>query len=149
MITVLVVDDHARIRETLVDMLSLAGDIEVVGECTDGDEVLAAYRRLQPDIVLMDVVMQRVDGLSATRLLLAERPDARVVLLTGTVSATLVREAMEAGAVGYQEKGEDPAGLVGLLRRVAHGGTAWSPRAMSLLPRPDGNGNEGHGALRP
>ncbi len=147
MITVLVVDDHAGLRETLVELIAQAEDIDVVGQCADGDEVLAAHRRLRPDVVLMDVVMQRVDGLSATRRLLAERPDARVVLLTGTVSATLVRQALEAGAVGYQVKGEDPAGLVGSIRRVAHGGTAWSPRALALLPHHDGNGNEGHGAV--
>lgn len=149
MITVLVVDDHARVRETLVELLDEADDVAVVGECADGDEVLAAYRSLLPDVVLMDVVMQRVDGLTATRGLLTECPEARVVLLTGTVSATLVRQALECGAAGYQVKGDDPTGLVDTIRHVAHGGTAWSPRAMALLPHHDGGGTGADGAVAP
>jgi CheY-like chemotaxis protein len=149
LVTVVVVDDHEQVRETLVDLLSGAGDIDVVGQCTDGDEVLDADRRLRPDVVLMDLAMQRVDGISATQMLLAERPHARVVLLTGTVSASLVRQAAAAGAVGYQLKGDDPIGLIDAVRRVAHGGTAWSPGALALLPPSERGGNGGHGAVAP
>jgi len=149
LITVVVVDDHEQVRETLVDLLSSAGDIDVVGQCSDGDEVLDADRRLRPDVVLMDLAMPGVDGISATRLVLAERPDARIVLLTGTVSASLVRQAAAAGAVGYQLKGDDPLGLLDAVRRVAHGGTAWSAGALALLPPSERGGNGGRGAVAP
>lgn len=135
MITVLVVDDNDRLRQTVVDLLSDAEDVVVGGQATDGDEVVAAYLRSEPDVVLMDVAMARVDGLQATQLLREHRPDARVVLLTGTVSASLVRRAQEVGALGYQLKGEDPLGLVDAVRHVAHGGTAWSPRALAFVHR--------------
>jgi DNA-binding NarL/FixJ family response regulator len=137
LITVLVVDDHARVRDSLADLLSGTGDMVVVGQCADGDEVLDADRRLRPDVVLMDVAMQRTDGLSATEGVVNERPDARVVILTGSVSASLVRRAAEVGAVGYQLKGENPGDLIEAVRRVAHGGTAWSDGALALLPRTD------------
>lgn len=133
MITVLVVDDNDRLRQTVVDLLSEAEDVVVVGQAADGDEVVPAYLRSEPDVVLMDVAMARVDGLQATQLLRERRPDARVVLLTGTVSASLVRRAQEVGAMGYQLKGEDPLGLVDAVRHVARAGTAWSPRALAFL----------------
>jgi DNA-binding NarL/FixJ family response regulator len=132
-ITVLVVDDHAGLRRAIVDLLSDAEDISVVGEVTDGDEVVGAYLGLDPDVVLMDIAMQRLDGLQATQLLRDQRPDARVVLLTGTVSASLVRRAQEVGARGYLLKGDDPEALLDAVRRVAHAGTAWSPRALAHL----------------
>ena len=133
MISVLLVDDSHRVREALVDLLSDADDITVTGQAEDGDEVVAADRRLSPDVILMDIAMRRLDGLQATERLLDQRPDARVVLLTGTVSPSLVERARDAGAVGYQLKGEDPGGLVDAVRRVAQGGTAWSPRALAQL----------------
>jgi DNA-binding NarL/FixJ family response regulator len=149
-IKVLVADDNPRLRESLVELLSDAVDITVVGEAEDGDEVVEAYLRLDPDVVLMDVAMQRLDGLQATHRLLAREPDARVVLLTGTVSASLVQRAVDVGAVGYQVKGDDPEGLVDAVRRVAAGGTAWSSRALAHLVRHphQGNGRPG-GAVAP
>ena len=137
LITVLVVDDHARVRDSLAELLSDTGDMLVVGQCSDGDEVLEADRRLHPDVVLMDVSMQRTDGLAATAGVVRERPDARVVILTGSLSAALVRQAAEAGAVGYHLKGDDPLDLIAAVRAVARGGTAWSDGALALLPSPE------------
>jgi DNA-binding NarL/FixJ family response regulator len=149
-ITVLVVDDNERLRQTVVDLLSDAEDVLVVGQATDGDEVVDAYLRCDPDVVLMDVAMARVDGLQAAQALLERRPDARVVLLTGTVSASLVRRAQEVGALGYQLKGEDPMGLVDAVRHVAHGGTAWSPRALAFLHHNSHDlGKRPNGAIAP
>jgi DNA-binding NarL/FixJ family response regulator len=149
LITVLVVDDTDRVRESLVELLSGTGDIDVVGECTDGDEVLAADRELTADVILMDVAMQRMDGITATRRVVTARPDARVVLLTGTVSAALVREAAAAGACGYQLKGDDPLDLLDAVRAVANGGTAWSAGALALLPPPETRGGIPQGAFVP
>jgi DNA-binding NarL/FixJ family response regulator len=141
LITVLVVDDHARVRDSLADLLSSTGDMVVVGQCSDGDEVLDAARRLQPDVVLMDVAMQRTDGLSATEVVVNERPDSRVVILTGSVSGSLVRRAAEVGAVGYQLKGDNPGDLIDAVRTVARGGTAWSDGALAFLSRPEDQQN--------
>lgn len=150
MITILVVDDSRVVREALVDLLDGAAGVTVVGTAEDGDEVAAAFEALQPDIVLMDIAMQRVDGLRAATSLLQANPDARVVLLSGTVSGSLVRRALDAGVVGYLIKGEDPGGLVDAVRRVAAGGTAWSARALAHLPHLGQNGDDGpRGAIAP
>jgi DNA-binding NarL/FixJ family response regulator len=100
-------------------------------------------------VVLMDVAMQRTDGLSATEVVVSERPDARVVILTGSVSGSLVRRAAEVGAVGYQLKGENPGDLIDAVRTVAQGGTAWSTGAMAFLAPPDESHDASKGATNP
>ncbi|HEX5291229.1 MAG TPA: response regulator transcription factor, partial [Streptosporangiaceae bacterium] len=82
MIRVLVVDDHRLVRAGLITLLEAAGDIEVAGEAADGRQALEAARAVAPDVVLMDLSMPVLDGVAATRLLLQERPQARVVALT-------------------------------------------------------------------
>lgn len=131
MITVLVADDHALVRDGLVELFDASGDLTVVAQCEDGAEVLDAARRTRPDVVLLDLAMPRVTGLEAARELLAVDPDSRVVLLTGSLTPALVREARDIGVVGYLLKSEDPRALPGHLRAVAAGGTAWSDAATS------------------
>ena len=131
MITVLVADDHAFVRDSLVELFTASGDLAVVAECEDGAQVLDAARRTRPDVVLLDLAMPRVTGLQAARELLADRPESRVVVLTGSLTPALVREAREIGVVGYLLKGEDPGALPGHVRTVAAGGTAWSDAAAS------------------
>jgi DNA-binding NarL/FixJ family response regulator len=126
MIRVLVVDDHCFLREALMDFLASTDDIVVVAECADGSEVVATAQRAHPDVVLMDVEMPQVDGLEASRALLEIQPDARILMLTGTVSAARMREAHSLGVKGYLLKGEDPSGLAERVREIAAGGTAWS-----------------------
>jgi DNA-binding NarL/FixJ family response regulator len=128
---VLVADDSAVLRRVLVDVLGGAGDITVVAECTDGDEVVGAALRAEPDVVLMDLVMPRVDGMEATRRLLAVRPGTRVVLHTGSLDPAAVREARRLGLPGYLLKA-DVVDLPQHVRDVAAGGTAWSPRASAV-----------------
>jgi DNA-binding NarL/FixJ family response regulator len=130
MIRVLLADDSPFVRESLTDLLSVSGNMEVVAQCDDGSGVLDAVQRTSPDVVLLDLVMPVVDGLEATRRLLAVQPDARVVLLTGSVSPDAVSEARRLGAAGYLLKADDPQYLVEALRTVALGGDAWSPAAM-------------------
>ena len=132
-IRVLVADDHPLIRMALVELFSGAPDIDVVAECADGSEVLEAAGRTDPDVVLMDVKMPVMDGLEATRLLLAARPDVRVVVLTGALTATTVREAQALGAAGYLLKEDRPEELPDRVRAVAAGGTAWSDAARAML----------------
>ena len=129
----MVVEDNELVRETLVALLETAADITVVAECGDGADCLEMARVTQPDVVLMDVVMPRVGGIEATRILLAAAPDTRVVLLTGQLSTALVRAAHALGAVGYLLKGDDPADLITAIRAVAEGGTAWSPPAAAAI----------------
>jgi DNA-binding NarL/FixJ family response regulator len=132
-IEVLVAEDNDLIRDAVVGIMAAAGDITVVSQCTDGDEVLDEARRTDPDVVLMDLAMKRMGGLEATRALLSDRPEARVVFLTGSLSAARVREAHDLGARGYLLKGGDPEELVAAVRTVAAGGTAWSAPALAFL----------------
>jgi DNA-binding NarL/FixJ family response regulator len=130
-IRVLLADDNHFVRSALVDLLSAGGDIEIVAECTDGDEVVPAVEQTRPDVVILDLAMARVGGLEAARRLLAVQPEARIVILTASLSAAAVREAHILGAVGYLLKDGEPDELPGHVRTVAAGGTAWRPHAGS------------------
>ncbi len=114
---VLVVDDHEAFREMLTDFLSSQEDIEVVGQCEDGAQVLTAVARVRPDVVLMDMSMPLVDGDEATRLLRAAEPAVRVVVLTAEGAAATER-ARSAGAHALVSKDEDPVALLRCLRSV-------------------------------
>lgn len=100
---VLLADDHALFREGLVSLLSAHG-IEVVGEASDGIEALALARELRPDVILMDLTMPGVGGLEATRLVKAELPEIKVVVLTVSEADTDLFEAIRSGAHGYLVK---------------------------------------------
>jgi DNA-binding NarL/FixJ family response regulator len=130
-IRVLLADDHAFVRDSLTELLSATDDVTVVAQCEDGEQVLDAARRTRPDVVLLDLAMPRVTGLQAARELLAEHPEARVVVLTGSLTPALVKEAQEIGVVGYLLKDDDPGALPGHVRAVAAGGTAWSDAAAT------------------
>lgn len=125
MIRLLLADDNAFVRSSLVDLLTAGGDMTVVAECDDGDEVVAAAERTHPDVVIVDLAMARMGGLEAARQLLAVQPTARVVILTATLSAAAVREARGIGVAGYLLKDADPDELSHHVRAVAAGGTAW------------------------
>jgi DNA-binding NarL/FixJ family response regulator len=137
-IRVLVVDDHRFVRAALTDVLEAADDIAVVGECADGSEVAAAVDHLHPDVLLLDLQMPVMDGLTAAGAVRSDHPEVRIVFLTGGLSAASVRAARAVGAAGYLLKGEDPAELPAHVRAVAAGGTAWHPRAAALLHDPAG-----------
>jgi NarL family two-component system response regulator LiaR len=122
-IRVLVVDDHAVVREGLRAFLELQDGIEVAGEAADGEEALAAADRLRPDVVLMDLVMPRLDGISALRALRERLPDARVIVLTSFLDDDKLLPALRAGAAGYLLKNAQPQELARAVR-VAHAGEA-------------------------
>src|SRR4051794_40345599 len=133
MIRVLVVDDHPLIREALTDLLAATDDIAVVGQCVDGSEVAAAVAEARPDVLLLDVQMPNVDGLTAARAVRSTHPEVRIVFLTGGLTRASAHEAQEIGVAGHLLKDDDPAELPARIRSVAAGGTAWHPRPAALL----------------
>jgi len=112
---ILIVDDSQPIRELLKMML--AGVAEIVGECSDGSEALAAYERLRPDWVLMDIGMKNVDGITATRQIMAAYPQAKIMIVTDYNDDDLRRAAREAGASGYVVK-ENLLDIVDILAKA-------------------------------
>jgi DNA-binding NarL/FixJ family response regulator len=135
MIRVLVVDDHQLVRAGLTVLLRTAPDLDVVGQAADGEQALVLARDLQPDVVLMDLSMPVLDGVAATRRLLAERPGARVVVLTSFAETERVQQALAAGAVGYLLKDCDPHELMSGVRAAAQGFAPIDPRVTrALLP---------------
>ena len=136
MIRVLVVDDHAMVRTGLVAMLAADGDIEVVAQAADGRAAVTEAVASTPDVVLMDLSMPVVDGVEATRSVLAALPSTRIVVLTTFADQDRVRRALAAGAVGYQLKDAEPETLRDAVRAAAEGNVPLDPRvAGALLPR--------------
>ena len=135
MIRVLVVDDHHLVRAGLITLLEAAADIQVAGEAADGQQAIEAAAATAPDVILMDLSMPVLDGVAATRLLLAERPDTRVVALTSFSDRQRVTDIVAAGATGYVLKDCHPDDLLAAVRAAADGHVPLDPRvAAALLP---------------
>ena len=100
-IRVMIVDDHPVVRDGLKTMLLAFDDLELVGEAADGSQALAQCGRTQPDVILMDMVMPGMDGIAATRAILKDSPQTKILMLTSFVEDKVVQNALEAGAVGY------------------------------------------------
>jgi DNA-binding NarL/FixJ family response regulator len=124
---VLIVDDQALVRAGFRMILEAEEDMEVVGEAADGREAVAEARRLRPDVVLMDVRMPDVDGIEATRRLLGDGADAKVVMLTTFDMDEYVYDALRAGASGFLLKDVPPEQLVAGIRAVASGDALLAP----------------------
>jgi DNA-binding NarL/FixJ family response regulator len=122
-IRVLIVDDHEVVREGLRTFLELQDGVEVVGEAGDGEAAVAAVGELEPDVVLMDLVMPRLDGVGAMRELRARDSRARVIVLTSFTDDAKLLPAIQAGAAGYLLKNVRPAELARAVR-AAHAGEA-------------------------
>ena len=139
-IRVLLVDDDALVRAGLSMMLNGAGDLVIVGEAGDGDQVPAAVARHRPDVVLMDLRMPRVDGITATRRLRAVSgngapPPPEVIVLTTFDADENVLGALRAGAAGFLLKDAPPAEIADAIRRVAAGDPILSPAVTRRLMR--------------
>ena len=132
-IRVLLVDDHAVVREGIRAFLQLQPDIEVVGEAEGGDSALAVAAEVQPDVVLMDLLMPGGDGISALRHLRETNPAARVMVLTSYIDDAQVFGAIQAGAAGYQLKDIRPEALAEAIREVHAGRPALHPEAQAKL----------------
>jgi DNA-binding NarL/FixJ family response regulator len=128
-IRVLLADDHAVVRTGLEQLLATAGDIEVVGSAADGAEAVTLAREAAPDVVLMDLSMPELDGREATRRILGERPEARIVVLTSFSDRERILGALDAGATGYLLKDAEPGELLDGIRSAARGEAPLNPRA--------------------
>ncbi len=126
-VRVLLVDDQRLMREGLRTLLELEPGLEVVGEAGNGEEALAAYKRLRPDVVLMDVRMPVMDGVEATRHLRARFPTARVIILTTFDDDEYVLEGLRGGALGYLLKDVSVQDLVEAIQTVMAGGVLIEP----------------------
>jgi NarL family two-component system response regulator LiaR len=135
-IRVLIVDDHGIVRRGLVAYLKNMPDLELVGEAQDGQEAVEICEALRPDVILMDLVMPKLGGAAATRIILERWPCVQVIALTSFQEKELVQEVLQAGAISYLLKnvsGEDLAEAI----RAAHAGrSTLAPEALQALIRP-------------
>lgn len=139
-IRVLVVDDHLVVRKGIRALLSTEPDIAVVGEAGNGAEAVAEAARLQPDVILMDLVMPEMDGITAIGQIIASEPNAHILVLTSFDADDKVFPAIRAGALGYTLKDFDPAQLVRAIQRVHRGESSLHPtiarRVLQELAHP-------------
>ena len=126
-IRVLIADDHAILRKGIRALLSTEPDIEVVGEAGDGAEALTQAEALLPDVILMDLVMPRMDGIEATRQVTASQQGVRVLVLTSFAADDKVFPAIKAGALGYILKDSGPDDLVQAIHQVYRGEPSLEP----------------------
>jgi len=133
-IRVLIADDHALVRKGLRALLDLKPDIEVVAEAADGVEAVQKTRSLQPDVILLDLVMPGMDGIQAIREIKHDDPEARILVLTSFAGDDQVFPAIKAGALGYLLKDSLPQELVQAIRDVYRGEASLHPTiAMKLM----------------
>ena len=145
---IMIADDHALFRDSLRSLLEARG-LEVVGEARNGREAVELARRLTPDVVLMDLGMPEVDGLAATRLICADQPQVKVLILTASDEDAKLFEAIKSGAQGYLLKNLEARELFSILERVQEGEPALTPAvARRLLQEFASGGTEAAAAPR-
>jgi DNA-binding NarL/FixJ family response regulator len=132
-IRVLIVDDHQVVRTGLKVFFDLLPDIEVVGEAGDGSEGVAMARRLEPDVVLMDLLMPNMDGITAIGRIKAERPETEIVTMTSFIEEEKVTSALEAGASGYVLKDAEADEVAAAIRAAYAGEVHLDPAVARLL----------------
>jgi len=133
MIKLLIADDHLIIRQGLRLILETESDFEIVGEASDGAEALSLCKKLKPDVVLMDLRMPNMDGLTAIEKLGAEQPEIAVVILTTFNEDELMLRGLQAGARGYLLKDTDRSTLFDTIRAAARGETLLKPEIMARV----------------
>jgi NarL family two-component system response regulator LiaR len=132
-IRVLIVDDHAVVRTGLKVFLDLQPDMEVVGEAADGSEGVAMARRLEPDVILMDLLMPNMDGVTAIGRIKSERPETEIVTMTSFIEEEKVTSALEAGASGYVLKDAEAEEVAAAVRAAYAGEVHLDPAVARLL----------------
>jgi NarL family two-component system response regulator LiaR len=134
-VRVLIADDHGVVRQGLRMFLSRDPGLEVVGEAANGEEALRMARRLEPDVVLMDLLMPVMDGIEATKAIRAELPEVEVIALTSVLEDASVTGAVRAGAIGYLLKNTEADELRQAIKAAAAGQVHLAPEAAARLMR--------------
>lgn len=133
MITLLLVDDHKIIRDGLKALLSGEEDLEIVGECSDGEEVLEFVDKEQVDVILMDINMPKMNGIEATRIVVEAYPDVKVIALTMHNEDSYISKILKAGASGYVLKNTGREGLVNAIFKVHTEGNYFTEEVASIM----------------
>jgi NarL family two-component system response regulator LiaR len=134
-IRILIVDDHAVVRQGLKMFLALDDELQIVGEAANGEEAIRRTRELTPDVVLMDLLMPQMDGIAATEIIRRELPDVEVIALTSVLEDKAVYSAIRAGAIGYLLKDTQADELCRAIKAAAAGQVQLSPQAALRLMR--------------
>jgi len=133
-IRILIVDDHELVRQGLVALLSVKPGVEVVGQAGDGVEAIDLANSLKPDIILMDLLMPRKNGIEATREIKTDNPDARILIITSFAEDENVYQAIKSGALGYLLKDSSPGELMQAIHDVCEGRMSLHPNiALKLI----------------
>jgi len=132
-IRVMLVDDHDMVRRGLATFLKAKPDLELVAEARGGAEALTVCNRVRPDVILMDLVMPELDGAETTRLILEKWPEIKVIALTSFQEKELIREALQAGAIGYLLKNVTVDELATAIRSANSGQSTLAPEAIQAL----------------
>lgn len=133
MIRVLIVDDHAIVRNGLAQLLETTDDLELVGAARDGEQAVTMAAELQPDVILMDLSMPGTDGIAATGQIVAANPSAHVLVLTSFSDKTRILDALQAGAEGYLLKHSEPEVILTGIRDIVADGSPLDPKAARVL----------------
>jgi DNA-binding NarL/FixJ family response regulator len=149
-IRVLLVDDHAMVRRGMRDFLSLHDDLEIVGEAADGAAAIEAAAELQPDVVVMDLLMPVIDGIDATARIKAAQPAIEIVVITSFIEEARIVAALEAGAAGFLLKDAEADELAAAIRAAAAGEVHLDPAVAGIVTRRmrDGAGGAAGGGGR-
>ena len=139
-IRVMIVDDHTMVRRGLATFLKVKADLELVGEASNGEEALHVCERVQPDVILMDLVMPDMDGVTATRVVRERWPQVQVVALTSFQEKELVQEVLQAGAISYLLKSVSVDELAEAIRAAYAGRPTLAPEATRALIQTAGQG---------
>ena len=126
-IRILIVDDHAVVRKGIRALLATEDDLDVIGEAVDGEEAVALYGELNPDLLLLDLIMPKVNGIEAIKKIKGDHPAAKILVLTSFAADDQVFPAIKAGALGYLLKDTEPTDLINAIRQVYLGESSLSP----------------------
>ena len=132
-IKVLLVDDHQIIRDGIRSLLSYAEGIEVVGECSDGLEAISCAVSEKPDVILMDINMPKINGIDATKTIITDNPDSKILVLTVHDELAYISKMLHAGALGYVLKTTNKVELITAIKSVSKGEKYFSPEVTETM----------------
>jgi two-component system, NarL family, response regulator LiaR len=132
-IRILIVDDHDMVRMGLKILIESVPNLIFVGEASSGKQAVTMYQELQPDVVLMDILMPEMDGIAATQIICASDPNARIIALTSHTDEVFVKAVLEAGAISYLLKGVSSEDLLIAIENACYGQSTLAPQATQAL----------------